>query len=484
MAWDDTIITNTTSISPLPKSPFLALQNPHWNNAMHDEYNALFKNGIWILIPRPAGINFVRSIWLFKLKFHVGGTLSHYKACLVSNGSSQQLGIDCDETFSQVVKPATIRIVLSLAVFHKWPIHQLDVKNTFLNGDLSKTNSVDTDCKLGPEGVPVQDPKNILPILPPTFLCNQTLALNPSNQMAWDDTIITNTTSISPLPKSPFLAFQNPHWNNAMHDEYNALFKNGTWILVPRPAGINFVRPIWLFKHKFHVGGTLSHYKARLVANGSSQQLGFNCDETFSRVVKPATIRTVLSLVVFRKWPIHRLDVKNIFLMGIYLKLYIYTPTTKLYGPPVPSPCFPSVEVFIWSETGTSCLVFVICSAEAEYQVLPNVIAETAWLRNLLRELHSPLSAATLVYCDNVRATYLSANLVQNQRTKHIEIDIHFVRDLVTAGQVRVLHVPSRYQAINEDDRLVKAINGLCDGLTTAIEEKEKYILAPSQRRW
>nr|GEW21407.1 ribonuclease H-like domain-containing protein [Tanacetum cinerariifolium] len=72
--------------------------------------------------------------------------------------------------------------------------------------------------------------------------------------------------------------------------------------------------------------------------------------------------------------------------------------------------------------------------------------AETAWLRNLLRELHSLLSAATLVYCDNVSTTYLSANPVQHQRTKHIEIDINFVRDLVTAGQVRVLHVPSRYQ--------------------------------------
>nr|GEW13262.1 ribonuclease H-like domain-containing protein [Tanacetum cinerariifolium] len=60
-------------------------------------------------------------------------------ARLVANGSSQQLGIDCDETFSPVVKPATIRIILSLAVSRKWPIHQLDVKNAFLNGDLSET---------------------------------------------------------------------------------------------------------------------------------------------------------------------------------------------------------------------------------------------------------------------------------------------------------------------------------------------------------
>ncbi|GJY28482.1 ribonuclease H-like domain-containing protein, partial [Tanacetum coccineum] len=85
-------------------------------------------------------------------------------------------------------------------------------------------------------------------------------------------------------------------------------------------------------------------------------------------------------------------------------------------------------------------------SAEAEYWGVANVVAETAWIRNLLRELHSPLLTATLVYCDNVSAVYMSANPVQHQRTKHIEIDIHFVRDMVKADHVRVLHVPSRFQ--------------------------------------
>nr|GEW13418.1 hypothetical protein [Tanacetum cinerariifolium] len=85
-------------------------------------------------------------------------------------------------------------------------------------------------------------------------------------------------------------------------------------------------------------------------------------------------------------------------------------------------------------------------SAEAEYRGVANAVAETCWLRNLLRELHTPLSSAMLVYCDNVSAVYLSCNLVQHQRTKHIEIDIHFVRDLVATGQVRVLPVPFRYQ--------------------------------------
>ncbi|GKC83783.1 ribonuclease H-like domain-containing protein [Tanacetum coccineum] len=97
------------------------------------------KNGTWILVPRPSNVNLVRSMWLFKHKFHADGTLSHYKACLVANGSKLQHGVDFDETFSPVVQSATIRIVLSLVVSRQWPIHQLDVKNAFLNGDLSET---------------------------------------------------------------------------------------------------------------------------------------------------------------------------------------------------------------------------------------------------------------------------------------------------------------------------------------------------------
>ncbi|XP_071686763.1 uncharacterized mitochondrial protein AtMg00810-like [Rutidosis leptorrhynchoides] len=85
-------------------------------------------------------------------------------------------------------------------------------------------------------------------------------------------------------------------------------------------------------------------------------------------------------------------------------------------------------------------------SAKSEYRGVANAVAETCWIRNLLRELHCPLTSATLVYCDNVSSVYLSTNPVQHQQTKHIEIDIHFVHDLVAQGQVRVLHVPSRYQ--------------------------------------
>ncbi|GJR83500.1 ribonuclease H-like domain-containing protein, partial [Tanacetum coccineum] len=86
-------------------------------------------------------------------------------------------------------------------------------------------------------------------------------------------------------------------------------------------------------------------------------------------------------------------------------------------------------------------------SVEAEYRGVANAVAKTCWLRNLLHELHTLLSSAKLL-CnllrDNVSVVYLCSNPVQHQRTKHIEIDIHFMRDLVSDGHVRVLHVPSR----------------------------------------
>nr|GEU54658.1 ribonuclease H-like domain-containing protein [Tanacetum cinerariifolium] len=84
-------------------------------------------------------------------------------------------------------------------------------------------------------------------------------------------------------------------------------------------------------------------------------------------------------------------------------------------------------------------------SIDAEYQGVANVVAETAWIHNLLCELHSSLLTATLVYCENVSVVYMSANPVQHQQTKRIEIDIHFVCDMVTVGHVCALHIPSHF---------------------------------------
>jgi hypothetical protein len=85
-------------------------------------------------------------------------------------------------------------------------------------------------------------------------------------------------------------------------------------------------------------------------------------------------------------------------------------------------------------------------SAEAEYRGVANVVAEVCWLQQLLTELHHPTLRASVVFYDNVSAMYLSNNPVQHQHAKHIEIDLHFVRDRVALGDIKVLHVPSSFQ--------------------------------------
>ena len=85
-------------------------------------------------------------------------------------------------------------------------------------------------------------------------------------------------------------------------------------------------------------------------------------------------------------------------------------------------------------------------SAEAEYRAVANAVAECSWLRQLLQELLLDVSKATIVYSDNVSAIYLLANPVHHRRTKHIELYIHFVREQVALGRIRVLHVPTAQQ--------------------------------------
>jgi histone deacetylase 1/2 len=100
---------------------------------MKAELQAFVQNNTWRLVTHPSNTNIVSSKWVFR-----DDSLSHYKARWACHGFSQQHGIAYDETFSHVTKPSTIHTVLSLVVSSNWPIHQLDVQNTFLHGSLNE----------------------------------------------------------------------------------------------------------------------------------------------------------------------------------------------------------------------------------------------------------------------------------------------------------------------------------------------------------
>ncbi|GJW95379.1 ribonuclease H-like domain-containing protein [Tanacetum coccineum] len=270
-----------------------------------------------------------------------------------------------------------------------------------------------------------------------------------------------HVSSVSPLPKSYHDVFNDPNWQNAMCDKYNALIKNKTWTLVPRPTDTNIVRCMWLFRHKYLANGTLSRYKTRLLANGSTQLEGVDVDETFSPCKYAIEILERASMVSCNpcRTPVDTEsklgddgDPDPTFYRSLAGSLQYLTFTRPsifyavqqicLYMHDPQEPHFSALKRILRYVRGTldyglqlfsssttdlvaysdadwaRCPTNRRSTSEEEYRGVANAVAETCWLRNLLRELHTPLSSSTLVYCEY----------------------------LVVVGEVRVLHVPYRYQ--------------------------------------
>lgn len=106
--------------------------------AMQEEMEALRANHTWDLVPPPPSNHVIGWLWVYKIKRKADGSVDRYKARLVARGFTQQEGIDYDETFSPVIKPVTLRMVLAIAISQGWPIRQLDVQNAFLHGRLEE----------------------------------------------------------------------------------------------------------------------------------------------------------------------------------------------------------------------------------------------------------------------------------------------------------------------------------------------------------
>jgi hypothetical protein len=106
------------ALSPLQKTYCGALADPNWWDAMTEEFTTLQANNTWKLVPRPSGVNVVTGKWVYRHKFLSDGSLDHYKASWVLRGFTQHTSVDFGETFSPVVKSATVHTVLSVALSH------------------------------------------------------------------------------------------------------------------------------------------------------------------------------------------------------------------------------------------------------------------------------------------------------------------------------------------------------------------------------
>ncbi|GKD99341.1 ribonuclease H-like domain-containing protein [Tanacetum coccineum] len=391
----DRLNLHSSTTSHIPWSYLYALRDPNWKQAMVDEYNALIANGTWVLVPCPYNVKIVRSTWLFKHKFNASGSLSCYKARLVANGRSQQQGIDCDETFSAVVKPTTIRTALSLVVCRKWHVHQLDVKNAFLHGHLTKT-------------LYMHQPPEFVDSRYLNYVCHLQRSLYGLKQASRPSEF-----ALKDLGALNYFLGIFAHQNlDAMHSFQSNLAGALQYITFTRPDLSYVVQQVCLYMHDprephvnalkhilSYVGGTIE-YGLQFYVSSTTQLIAYtDADWAGCPTIRGSTSNYCVFL---------------------------------------------GDNLLSWSFERQVTLSH--SSAEFEYRGVTNVVIETTWVRNLLRELHTSLSTTTLVYCDNVSVVYLSTNPIQHQCTKHIEIDIHFVWVYVASGQVRVLHVSSRFQ--------------------------------------
>ncbi|GJV89496.1 ribonuclease H-like domain-containing protein [Tanacetum coccineum] len=343
-----------------------------------------------------------------------------------------------------VVKPATIRIVLSLAVSRQWPIHQLDVKNAFLHGHLTKT-------------VYMHQPPGFTDSAHSDYVCllqNKTdsslfilhKGLDTAYLLLYVDDIILTSSSTSLLQRiisllhaefvmtdlGPLNYFLGISATRATSGIFLSQTKYATEILEQaQMLNCNPCRtPIDTEKKLGPEGLPVTDPTLYRSLARSLQYL------TFTR---PDLSYAVQQLCLYMHDPRepHLNAMKHVlrYLRGTTdLELQLFRSTTS--------------QLIAYSDVDWAGCPATRRSTSGYYVFLgvANAVAETSWIRNLLRELHTPLFTATLVYCDNFSVVYMSANPIQHQRTKHIEIGIHFVLDKVAAGHVPVLHVPSRFQ--------------------------------------
>jgi hypothetical protein len=429
---------------------------------MTDEFDALIKNKTWVLVPRPPDVNITRCIWLFKHKYKSNGDLERYKARLVVNGRSQQVGIDCDETFSPVVKPATIRMVLSIAVSKNWTIHQLDVKNAFLHGHLSET-------------VYMHQPPGFRDRNNPDHVCLLKKSLYGLKQAprAWYQRFASFLSTIGFVnSKTDHSLFISTHGDNTAYillyvDDIiltasSHSLRNTIIAALRSEFSMTDLGPLNYFlgvSATRHSGGLFLHQskyaediisrakmvncKPALTPVDTKSKLSATSGEKFDDPTLYRSLAGALQYLTFTR-PDISYAVQQICLymhdprtshFAALKRIIRYIQGTKEFGLHLYPSTITNLTAYSDADWGgcpdtrrsTSGYCVYLgdnliswsakrqatlsrSSAEAEYRGVANVVAESCWLRNLLLELHCPISKATVVYCDNVSAIYLSGN--------------------------------------------------------------------------
>ncbi|WVZ55440.1 hypothetical protein U9M48_006100 [Paspalum notatum var. saurae] len=524
-----------------------AMDHVGWKQAMDDEYSALIKNQTWDLVPPQKGMNLIDSKWVYKVKRKSDSSVDRFKARLVAKGFKQQHGIDYFETFSPVVKPTTVRTILTVAVSRGWHLHQIDIQNSFLHGYLQET-------------VFMRQPAGYIDkSQPPNYVCKLKKALYGLKQAprAWhtrltnklqelgfkpsradtslfifshggvtiymliyvDDIIIVNSTT-----SATHKLIEQLRTEFAVKDLGQLQYFLGVGVKsqrdgivlsqkryaldILRRANMEKCRPISTpmasteklardqgqklndqeqFKYRSIVGGlqylTITRPDLSFVVNRICQYIHAPIDVHWAAVKRvlryiKGTADTGLKIQRSSKLTL------NAFSDADWAGCPDDRRSTSGFA------VFLGPNLVSWSSRKQATVSRT--STEAEYKAVANVAAEIVWLQSLLKELGVCQWKPPLLWCDNLGATYLVTNPVFHARTKHIEVDFHFVREQVARKSLQIRFISSADQVADIFTKALskgpfsfisRNLNIVSTEMVTAINNAPKGYKAPSSEK-
>ncbi|KAJ9548564.1 hypothetical protein OSB04_021107 [Centaurea solstitialis] len=454
---------------PEPQTITQALKQPQWRKAMQEEYDALLRNQTWSLVPPESVPNLVGSKWVFRTKFKPNGTIDRFH---------QRSGLDYIETFSPVIKPATLRLVLSLASSQNWPLRQLDINNVLLQGTLT-------------ESVYMSQPPGFVDPSFPHHVCKLNKAIYGLRQAsrAWynelksflisdhfkptisDPSLFVRHSNTSPIYILVYvddIIFTGPNSSLvssfitslahkfSLKDLGNLSYFLGVEVL-PHPHGLFLSQskyildlltkanmnnckpasiPLTISDHLTTTNGTpLSDPKNyRSFVGGLLQYLSLTRPDV-------AFVVNKLSQFMHRPTDIHWAALKRL-LRYLFIMVYSYVVTLRYI-------VYLGSNPIAWSSKRQPTLAR--SSTKAEFWAVASTTTEVQWTISLLSELGYKSTTTPTIFCDNLSAVHYSANPVFHSRMKHLALDFHFVREKVQDGSIRVTHIKG-------DDQLADAL--------------------------
>jgi hypothetical protein len=474
-----------------------ASQHDCWVKAMNAELEALKQNKTWIFVDAPPHVKPIGSRWVYKIKHKADGTIERYKARLVAKGYNQIEGIDFFETFSPVAKITTVRTLIALAAMNSWHLHQLDVNNAFLHGDLQE----DVYMSI-PQGVHHSNPNQVCKLLKSLYGLKQAsrkwyekltgvllaqgyhqsvsdhslFTLKHDNMftalLVYVDDIILAGNSLDEFQRIKqlldtqfkikdlgqlkyFLGIEVAHSKVGIticQRKYCLDLLHDTGLLGAKPAKTPLDNSVKLHQDTTQPYKDIAGYR-RLVGKllyltTTRPDIAFVTQQLSQFLSSPTQTHydTACRVVRYLKGSPGR---GLLFRRDAQLQLLGFTDadwagcldtrrSTSGY-------CFfLGSSLISWRAKKQHTVSR--SSSEAEYRALSFASCELQWLVYLLTDLNVQCVKPPVLYCDNQSALHIAANPVFHERTKHLEIDCHFVREKLQQGVFKLLPIHTKSQ--------------------------------------